>query len=61
MKMNGRPREVQRLAVAARRLSLPALQIEQPLVDHPLKLGAELRRDPLEGRPAALHQLALGR
>ena len=42
------PAEVQRLAVAARRLALPAVQVEQPLVDHGLELVAQRRIHPVE-------------
>ena len=42
------PPVVQRLAVAARRLALPAVEVEQPLVDHGLELAAERGIDPLE-------------
>ena len=39
---------VQRLAVAARRLALPAVEVEQALVDHGLELAAERGIDPVE-------------
>src|SRR4051794_34244365 len=49
--------EVQRLAIASRRLSLPALQVEQALVDHGLKLTAEQRVYPVKDPTGLSHQL----
>ena len=43
--------KVQGLAVPARRLALPALEVEQTLVDHGLEFTAERRVHPLEHLP----------
>ena len=44
----GPPARVQRVAVAARRLALPRIEVEQALGDHGRELGAQLGIDPHE-------------
>ena len=52
--------EMQRLAVAARRLALPAVEIQQLLVRHGLELPAKAGPTPLEHPPAGGDQLGRG-
>ena len=49
--------EVERFAVATRRLALAALEIEQALVDHGLELSAERGMHPIEDLLGLAHQI----